>query len=303
MNKYYDIIIIGAGAAGMTAALYSLRAGKTVCVFENEAIGGQIASSPRVENFPSIKEISGSELADNLFNQIQDLGAELELDMITSIDKEKDIFTVHGEYGDYDSKAVIIATGAKHRHIGVANEEKLIGKGVSYCAVCDGSFYKDQDVCLIGDANTALQYALLLSNYCNKVYLCTLFDHFFGEKTLIDELYRHNNILITHNLLLQEFLFDDQLYGLKFKDTQTNEIKTFDVKACFIAIGQVPHNEPFKNLVELDKNGYIVTNEDMETKTKGLYAIGDCRSKKIRQLTTAVNDGSIAAINACAYVK
>ena len=300
-----DIIIIGAGAAGMTAALYSLRAEKSVRLFECEAIGGQIATSPRVENFPSIKAISGSEFADNLSTQIMDLGAMFEFEKINRVEKvlfnSKEIFEVTGEYGTFYSKALIIATGAKHRHIGVEGEEDLVGKGVSYCATCDGAFYKGQDVCLIGDANTALQYAILLSSYCTKVYLNTLFDKFFGEKTLVDLVKSKENIIIEHNLNLIKFNYDDELKSLVFENTQTKQQKEFTVSACFIAIGQIPQNDDFVNLVDLDK-GYIVTDNDMQTKTLGLYAIGDCRSKKIRQLTTAVNDGTIAAINACNYI-
>ena len=302
----FDIIVVGAGAAGMTAALYSLRAEKSVKIFECEGIGGQIASSPRVENFPSIKEISGSVFSDNLSNQIMDLGAEFEFEKITKLEKvlynDKEIFEVTSEYDSlFYAKTVIIASGAKHRHIGVAGEEELIGKGVSYCATCDGAFYKGQDVCLIGDANSALQYAILLSNYCNKVYLNTLFDKFFGEKTLVDLVRSKENIIIEHNLNLIKFNYDTELKGLVFENTKTHAIKEFNVPACFIAIGQVPQNEAFSDLVDLDK-GYIVTDNDMQTKTSGLYAVGDCRNKKIRQLTTAVNDGTIAAINACNYI-
>ena len=301
-----DIIIIGAGAAGMTAALYSLRAGKSVRIFECEGIGGQIATSPRVENYPSIKAISGSEFSDNLSNQIMDLGANFEFEKITKIEKvlynDKEIFEISSEYDNtFYSKALIIATGAKHRHIGVKGEEDLIGKGVSYCATCDGAFYKGQEVCLIGDANTALQYALLLSSYCTKVYMNTLFDKFFGEKALIDLVKSKENIIIEHNLNLIKFNYDDELKSLIFENTQTKQQKEFKVPACFICIGQIPQNENFANLVDLEK-GYIVTDNDMQTKTTGLYAVGDCRSKKIRQLTTAVNDGSIAAINACSYI-
>lgn len=302
-----DIVIIGAGAAGMTAALYSLRAGKTVTIFECEGIGGQIATSPRVENFPTIKEISGSELADRLFDQISDLGVNFEFGNVSNIEKQtynnKEIFKLTYDETNYIyAYAVIIATGAKHRKINVEGEDELVGKGVSYCAVCDGAFYNNEDVCLIGDANTALQYANLLSNNCHKVYLFTLFDRFFGEKKLIDLIQSKENIEIKHNLSLQNFIYDSELEGLVFQDTQTKKNIQINVKACFIAIGQIPNNEKFKDIVGLDKNGYIITNEDCQTKMEGLYAIGDCRSKKIRQLTTAVNDGTIASINACNYI-
>ncbi len=306
VDNLNDIIIIGAGAAGMTAALYSLRAGKKVTILEHESIGGQIATSPKVENFPTIPEISGLELADRMYNQIDALGVNFEFEDVQRIeefyDEDKKIFKIIGEYSTFYAKAVIIATGVKHRSINVEGEEQLIGKGVSYCAVCDGAFYKNEDVCLIGDANTALQYAILLSNYCNKVYVNTLFDKFFGETKLVETLKSKENVVIQHNLSLKKFLYDNSLNGLVFEDTQTKELKEFNVKACFIAIGQIPNNKMFENVCELNKQGYIITNADLETKVKGVYAVGDCREKKVRQLTTAVNDGTIAAINACSYI-
>lgn len=306
IDNLNDIIIIGAGAAGMTAALYSLRAGKKVTILEHESIGGQIATSPKVENFPTIPEISGLELADRMYNQIDALGVNFEFEDVQKIeefyDEDKKLFKIIGEYSTFYAKAVIIATGVKHRSINVEGEEQLIGKGVSYCAVCDGAFYKNEDVCLIGDANTALQYAILLSNYCNKVYVNTLFDKFFGETKLVETLKSKENVVIQHNLSLKKFLYDDSLNGLVFEDTQTKELKEFNVKACFIAIGKIPNNKMFENVCELNKQGYIITNADLETKVKGVYAVGDCREKKVRQLTTAVNDGTIAAINACSYI-
>lgn len=298
----YDIIIIGGGAAGMTAALYSLRSGKSVLLLEKETIGGQISQSPRVENFPSIKEIAGNEFSDKLFEQILDLGAEFELDTVNKIEKNDNIFTVITEYSQYKSKAVIIAAGVKHRKIGIANEDELIGKGVSYCAVCDGPFYKDEDVCLIGDGNTSLQYAILLSNYCRKVYLCTLFDKFFGDKTLVDKIKERENIKIIHNVSLTEFKYENELTGLIFENTIDNSKLDLTVKGCFIAIGQVPANDIFANVVDIDEKGYIIANENLETKTPGVFVAGDCRGKKIRQLTTAVADGAIASVGAVAYI-
>ena len=285
----------------MTAALYALRSGKSVLVLEKENFGGQIANSPRVENFPSIKEISGVDLSSNMFDQITNLGAEFELEDVQEVTKEDDHFLVKTDYNEYLAKAVIIASGVHHRKIGVKGEDELVGKGVSYCAVCDGAFYKDQDVVLIGDANTALQYALLLSNYCKSVHICTLFDHFFGEDILVKRIYERPNIKVTHNLSLQKFNYSETLESLEFVDTVSKEKVVVPCACCFIAIGQVPNNDRFANLVDLDK-GYIVTDDACRTKTEGVYAAGDCRCKKVRQLTTAVADGAIAAVEAVSYI-
>lgn len=297
-----DILIIGGGVAGMSAALYALRSGKKVLILEKEAFGGQIATSPKVENYPSIKEISGEELASNLFEQITTLGVDFDVDNIHHIKKEEDIFYIEGDFGKYEAKSVIIATGVKHRKINIQDEDELIGNGLSYCAVCDGAFFKNQDVAIIGDANTALQYALMLSNTCSKVYLCMLFDRFFADDILVKRVKERENIEIIKNISLKKFIHDKSLKGLEFVNTQTEESLTINVAGCFIAIGQVPSNEDFKNVVELDKNGYIITNDQMETMTPGLYAIGDCRVKKVRQVTTACSDGAISAIMAVNYL-
>ena len=299
--KTYDIIVIGGGPGGMASALYSLRAGRSVLILEKENFGGQIANSPRVENIPAIKEISGLEFSNNFFEQILALGAEFELEEVIDLTKENDLFTVKTNYNTYQAKVVIIATGVSHRNIGIEREEELSGKGVSYCAVCDGAFYKDKNVAVIGDGNTALQYSILLTNYCKKVHICTRFDHFSADKILVDTLRRKENIEIIHNVELKQFVGDKELSGLKFLQTTTQQELNIDVDAVFIAIGQVPNNETYKSLVDLD-NGYIVTNERKETKTIGLYAVGDCTKKEIRQLSTATSDGSIAAINACRYL-
>ena len=296
-----DIIVIGGGAAGMTAALYAKRSGKSVKIFEKESFGGQIANSPKVENFPSIKEISGLELSNNMFEQIMDLGVEFECEDVLEVKKENDCFIVTTDYNTYLAKAVIIAAGVKHRTMGVEREEELVGKGVSYCAVCDGAFYKGKDVAVIGDANTALQYTLMLSDICNKVYLCMLFDKFFADQTLVNRLNDRNNIVVTKEILLKEFLGKDELTGLKFEHTKTNEPFSINCEAVFIAIGQVPNNERYSNLVDIDERGYI-TSTDTTTKTPGLYVAGDCRTKNVRQLTTAVGDGAIAAMNAVNYI-
>ena len=285
----------------MTAALYAKRSGKTVKIFEKESFGGQIASSPKVENFPSIKEISGLELSNNIFEQIMELGVEFECEDVLEITKENDCFKVTTDYNTYLASSVIIAAGVKHRTLNLEHEEELIGKGVSYCAVCDGAFYKGKDVAVIGDANTALQYTLMLSDICNKVYLCMLFDKFFADQTLVDRLKEKENIIVTKEISLKEFLHHEELTGLRFENTQTHQELSFSVDACFVAIGQVPNNERYSNLVDIDDKGYIISS-DTTTKTEGLYVAGDCRTKHVRQLTTAVGDGAIAAMNAVNYI-
>ena len=298
----YDIIVVGAGPAGMTAALNCLRAEKSVLILESDSFGGQIAYSPRVENFPSYKEISGSEFSDKLYDQISEWGAEIELENVENIEKCESYFKVKTDYNQYECKAVILATGVKHRTIGVEREEELVGSGVSYCAICDGMFYADEEVCMIGDANTALQYSLLLSNYCKTVHICTLFDKFFGDKALLESVLKRENVKTYHNLSLKKFLGNEELSGLIFENTKDKTEFKLDCKAAFICIGQIPNNSAFKNIVNLDKNGYIIANEDCKTSTEGIFVAGDCRTKNVRQLVTASADGSISAFNACQYI-
>src|SRR5574344_642286 len=285
----------------MTAALYVLRSGKNVLILEKENFGGQIATSPRVENYPSIKVISGLELSDQMFSQISDLGAEFELEDVTGIKKENGLFKVTTNYGEHQAKAVIIANGVTHRHMNLPNEDKFSGKGISYCAVCDGAFYKGQDAYLIGDANTALQYAMLLSNYCPKVYMFTLFDKLFGEEILIEKVKKTENIIITPWMNLIEFKGEDELTGLVFENTKDHSTREYKTNNVFVAIGQLPHNEIYKDLVDLEK-GFIITDDNMKSKTDGLYAIGDTRKKTVRQIGTAINDGAIAALEAIKYI-
>ncbi len=298
----FDTIIIGAGPAGMSAALYLLRENKKVLLLEKETIGGQIAESPRLENYPSIKEISGLDFSNNLFDQITSLGVEFDLDEVASVQKlEEKHFLVKTKYSEYEGKSIIIATGCKHRKLGLENEDKLIGHGISYCAVCDGAFYKEKDVILIGDANTALQYAISLSSTCNKVTIATLFDKFFADKILIDKLKELKNITIFHNLSSKKLIGENELQAIEFVNTKTNEIVTIPADGAFIAIGQVPDNEKFANLVDLE-NGFILVDENKQTKTKGVFAVGDCIKKKIRQVITATSDGAIAALTSARYI-
>lgn len=300
----YDIIVIGAGAAGMTSALYALRNGKKVLVLEGESLGGQIATSPRLENFPSIKAISGEEFADNLFEQITDLGAEVEIEKVTGIEKRAEgAFTVRTEYSEYEGKSVIIAAGVKHKHLKTKHDrEDLVGKGVYYCAVCDGPFYKGKEVALIGDANTALQYALLLSGYCKKVYMYTLFDKFFGDESLVKAVRAKENVEVRPNTSVVDFIGEDELTAIEYTD-KDGKLCRQEIPAVFVAIGQVPDNGAFANVADLDEAGYIIADETCRTRTPGVFVAGDCRTKAVRQVSTAVSDGAIAATNASLYLE
>ena len=299
----YDSIIIGCGPAGMTAALYLLRAGKKVILLERESIGGQVAKSPKLENFPSIAQISGEDFASHLFDQITDLVAVFELENGLEIVKKDDgTFLVKTDFGQHEGKTVVLATGCEHKKLGLAREDELVGHGISYCAVCDGAFFAKEDVLIIGDANTALQYAISLSDICTHVQIATLFDHFFADDILVKKIKEIENISYRHNLASVEFLGEKEITGVLFEDTQTKERVIYNAKGVFICIGQQPDNERFASLVDLDDKGFILANEKMETKTPGVYAVGDCRQKGIRQVITATSDGAIAGVEIAKYL-
>ena len=287
----------------MTAALYAKRAGKSVLILEKESFGGQIASSPLVENYPTQKAITGLELSNKIFEQICEIGVDFDCDEVIDLKKDEitNSFIITTPYTTHQAKSVVIATGVKPRRINVPKEEEYIGHGISYCAVCDGAFYKDKEVCVIGDANTAMQYALMLADTSKKVTMCLLFDHFFGSKDLQDKVLNNNKIDIYYEVSLKELIGDKEITSLRFENTKTKEELIIPSSCCFVAIGQEPHNDAFKALVDLDEQGYITSNET-ETKTEGLFVAGDCRNKKIKQLTTAISDGTIAALNAVNYL-
>ena len=298
----YDIIVVGAGPAGLTASIYALRAGKSVLVLEKEVFGGQITYSPCVENYPGFEKISGAELADHLVSQSKSLGAQINFESVLEIIDGK-IKTVVTDSHRYECKSVIIATGARHRHLGLDGEERFTGRGVSYCAVCDGPFYKGKEVVLVGDGNTALQYALLLSEYCSKVKVCTLFDRFFGDESHVTALMKKDNIEVIQNVATVAFEKDNSgLTGVVFENRIDKSRFTIATKALFVAIGQIPDNDIYSDLADLDKYGYILSDENCTTKTEGLFVAGDCRVKAVRQLTTAAADGAVAALNACNYI-
>lgn len=297
----FDTIIIGCGPSGMTAALYLLRANKSVLLLEKEGIGGQIAESPRLENYPSIPSISGSEFADKLFSQIQDLGAEFEFAEALEIQKEGNTYIVKTDGDVFSARSVILANGCKHRKLGLEREEELTGHGISYCATCDGAFFRDQNVVVIGDANSALQYAIALSEICKHVQIMTLFDRYFADPILVKRVQENPKISAEHEWSAIRFEGNKDLTGVTFQNTKTKEIQTIPCQGCFIAIGQIPHNDAYASFVDLNR-GFIVTDENMATKTPGLFACGDTRVKKVRQAATAIGDGANAAMNCLAYL-
>ena len=297
-----DVIVVGGGPAGMGVALNLLRAGRDVLILECNAFGGQMATSPRLENIPGTVSISGLEFSDKLFEQITELGAQFELETVTGIEKKEQGFIVKTDWNTYECNAVVLANGCDHRKMGLPKEDELVGHGISYCAVCDGAFYVGHEACIIGDANTALQYALMLGNYCPKVHIFALFNRLFADQILIDRVRNDAKYDVTFNVALQEFIGEDELKGLRFKNTQTEEEFTIETNNVFIAIGQIPHNEPFKDLIELDK-GFVVTNELMETSVPGIFAIGDTRKKTVRQVITALGDASVAAVMVDRYLR
>lgn len=297
----YDIIIIGGGPAGLTAAVYALRANKTVLVLEKGSFGGQITYSPKVENIPGFVSVTGNEFAEKLVEQALELGAEIEPTEVFSV-KNGEIKTVVTEDGDYEAKAVIIATGAKHRLLGVENEENLIGNGISFCAVCDGAFYKDEKVAVIGGGNSALQEAILLSDVASKVYVVQNLDFLTGEKKLAEQLYAKENVEIITGSVVKEIIGNEELESIVITKTADGEDRKIDVKGMFVAIGLIPQNAPFSDCIGLDSYGYADSDESCTTATDGIFVAGDCRKKKIRQVATACSDGAIAALAACDYV-
>lgn len=303
MNKIdYDIIIVGAGAAGMTAAIYGVRSGKSILLIEEKMYGGQIINTPQVENYPGIETISGASFATNLYNQAKGLGAEYLSGKVTEIKDCGDTKEVTVNDNSYKAESVIIATGARNRTLNVPGEIELTGKGVSYCATCDGMFFRNRDVAVVGGGNTALEDALFLSDYCNKVYIIHRRETFRGEKQLEESLRAKENVVFLLNRVVEEIQGKETLEFIIVKEKDGDKSEKISINGLFIAVGQVPDNDVFSNIVELDEYGYIAAGEDCKTNCEGVYAAGDCRTKSIRQLTTATSDGAVAALGACSYI-
>ena len=299
-----DLAIIGAGTAGLTAAVYARRAGSSVTIFEGEAPGGQIINTPEIDNFPGMPGVSGYEYANKLFEQAQAFGAEFVFDTVKKVEGNfEEGFVLTTEYGTVcEAKTIIIASGVKRREMGLAGEQEYTGRGISYCATCDGAFFKGRDVAVNGGGNTAIEDALFLSNYCSKVYVIHRRDEFRGEKEGLEALKKKENVEFVLNSTVTELLGEDKLSGVRVKNKLTGEEKDIAFDGLFIAIGQEPDNKAFSELAELDKAGYIISGEDCLTKTPGIFTAGDCRTKQVRQLVTAAADGAVAATAAVQFI-
>lgn len=300
----YDIIIVGAGPAGLTAAVYARRAEKSVLIIEKSTFGGQITYSPKIENYPAFKEIGGNELADLMVEQALEMCAEIELGTVCGVepcgDGTKTVTTKEGD--TYEAKAVILATGAKHRMLGVEGEDALVGNGISFCAVCDGAFYKGQDVAVIGGGNSALQEAVLLSDTAKTVTLVQNLDFFTGEASLLEILKKKSNVNYITGTTVKGFESENGLLTGLCLAKADGEESTLAVSGAFVAIGLAPDNKAFEDVTDLNEWGYFDSGEDCRTCTEGIFVAGDCRQKKIRQITTATADGAVAALAACAYI-
>ncbi len=299
-----DIIVVGGGPAGMTAALYALRNGKSVLILEKHGFGGQITYSPKVENWPGTAQMSGNEFADALLDQVMAQGAKVDLAEVLRAEDRGDtkaVFTDDGKV--HEAKALILATGVKHRMLGLPGENELVGEGISFCAVCDGDFYSGKTVCVAGGGNSALQEAILLSGKCAKVIMLQDLPEFTGEKKLQEILFARENVEKRTGVKITGLeTADGELRGVTVEPREGGPAETVACDGLFVAIGLIPENEAFRDLAALNSYGYFDSGEQCTTKTPGIYVAGDCRSKSVRQLTTAAGDGAAAALAACRYI-
>ena len=298
----YDIVIVGAGPAGLTAALYARRMGKTVLVLEKSTFGGQITFSPKVENYPGTMQMSGNEFADRLVEQVLAQGADIEMETVTAVEDRGAAKLVITEEGSHECRSVIIAAGVRHRQLGLPRENEFVGAGISYCAVCDGAFYKGQHVAVIGGGNSALQEAILLAETCSKVTIVQNLPFLTGEQSLQDVLATRKNIEVILGTVVTGLTGESELTGLELRKEESGETSTLSVDGMFVAIGLEPVNEAFQNVAALDERGYFDTDEACVTRTPGVFVAGDCRRKGVRQITTAIADGATAALAACRYL-
>ena len=298
----YDIIVVGAGPAGLTAAIYALRADKSVLILEKSTFGGQITYSPQIENYPGFIQMSGNEFADKLIDQVVTQGADIEMEEVTDIIDNGQTKTVVTNIGSHEAKAVIIAVGVKHRQTGLPNENNLVGNGISYCAVCDGAFFRGKTVAVLGGGNSALQEAVLLSDLCSKVYVVQNLDFLTGEAKLSAKISSKDNIEVILGTVIDSINGQSQLESLTLRKESDGSLRNIEVDGLFVAIGLVPDNDKFGNVAKLNEYGYFDSDESCITTTQGIFVAGDCRNKSIRQITTATADGAVAALAACRYI-
>ena len=299
----YDIAIVGGGPAGMTAALYAARAGKSVVLFEGEMLGGQILPTRKIENYPALPDVDGYTFADGLTQQITALGVAIVYAAVAKVEKVENEFSLIAGSENYTALAVILATGLKHRKLGLDGEDALIGRGVSFCATCDGMFFRKKEVAVVGGGNTAVQDALVLSEYCSRVYLIHRRNQLRAEKNLAEQMQAKENIEFIGETVIEELEGSEQLQSLTLRNVVTGSVEYLPVSALFEAIGQLPQNAAFANLVDLDEDGYFLTDNECRTSCPGIFAAGDACRKNVRQLTTAVSDGTIAALSAVEYLR
>lgn len=298
----YDVLIAGAGTAGMTAGIYVQRAGKKALVLDEKGYGGQIVNTATVENYPGFVNISGTEFTERIHEQAVELGVDFKVEKVKNVEKKDGVFVVSTGDSQYEVKTVIIATGVKNRELGIPGEEKFKGSGVSFCATCDGNFFKGRDIAIIGGGNTALEDAEVMSGIANKVYLVHRRDEFRGDKLTVKRLSVKDNVEFVLNSKPVEITGGFAVDGLKVENTEDGSQKTLKVDGVFVAVGQTPDNKAFEGLVKLDSAGYVDAGEDCVTSAEGIFVAGDCRTKKVRQLTTAASDGSVAAAGAVEYI-
>lgn len=299
----YDIAIVGGGPAGMTAALYAARAGKSVVLFEGEMLGGQILPTRKIENYPALPEVDGYTFADGLTKQITALGVAIIYAVVAKVEKAENGFVLQTSGEVYNSAAVILATGLKHRRLGLDGENALIGRGISFCATCDGMFFRKKEVAVVGGGNTAVQDALVLSEYCSRVYLIHRRNQLRAEENLVKQMRARENIEFIGETVIEELEGEESLQSLTLRNVSTGAVEYLPVAALFEAIGQYPQNAAFSNLVELDEDGYFLTDNECRTSCPGIFAAGDACRKSVRQLTTAVSDGTVAALSAVEYLR
>ena len=302
-DTVYDILIVGAGPAGLTAAIYACRAGKSVLVLEKEVFGGQITHSPKVENYPGYLEMSGNEFAELLMMQAQDQGAEIDLAEVLDVTvDDRGIKHVMTDMGEYLSRALIIASGSRHRELGVPGEQDYVGKGISYCAVCDGAFYAGKHVAVIGGGNSALQEAVMLAERCSQVTVVQNLAFLTGEEKLSEKLFSMDNVDFIYSSVVEALEGEGELERVILHNTETGQSVPLEVDGVFVAIGQIPENGPFARVAKLAMNGYFDSGENCTTMTPGVFVAGDCRQKNVRQITTATGDAAVAAVSACRWL-